>query len=224
MPLIAPDRNRSSDADRMYYLEWFEEHGAYINTKSSAKTWFASFENVTGKSVVSKAEFEMIRDMRDAVHSHPTAGALLKGGVAETSHFAEINGVPCKCRPDYNGHALVDVKSCVDASNHAFARSVANYKYHLQQAVYQQIVNETEGVNKDFVFIACEKSSPYPVAVYQLNFDAVSNGVYLMDKALELYRSCSYSGSWPSYDDDDELSIPIYDREPDLHSLAALEA
>ena len=76
----------------------------------------------------------------------------------------EIMGVDFKGVADRitNG-AIWDLKTCQDASPDAFSKIVANYKYHLQAAVYSLLTGRD-----DFQWLAVEKAPPYNSAVYKL--------------------------------------------------------
>ena len=223
LPIVGPDIPRRSTKDRKAWADFFELNGATIDTSKSATGWFEQFENQTGKIVVTQPEYEMIDSMCESVHCHERASQLLKHGDAELSFFADIDGVEVKCRPDYKSDVLVDVKTCADASARGFAKTCANYKYQLQQAVYQEVVYRATGERLDFVFIAVEKEYPYLVAVYELDEEAVFNGVYLLDKAIKTFIECTDNDIWPGYTDNEELSIPIYEPEKFIYDLGDRE-
>jgi hypothetical protein len=92
---------------------------------------------------VLRAEYDAALAMRDAVMAHPTASQLFAQGVAELSGFFEDDstGIGLRFRPDFmtevNGKpACIDFKTASSADPAEFARSVARYLYHLQNAWY----------------------------------------------------------------------------------------
>lgn len=154
----------------------------------------------TGATIISAADRDAISTMAMAIRQHPVAGDLLAAeGAAESSVFWEhpATGLECKCRPDWwlqDRGILVDLKTTDDASPQAFARSVANYRYHVQAAHY---MSGTQA--KRFILIAVEKKAPYAVAVYELDADALAVGDALRQRDLQAYSSCKDFGIWPGY-------------------------
>jgi exodeoxyribonuclease VIII len=88
----------------------------------------------------------------------------------------------------------VDVKTTEDASASAFAKSIANYRYHVQDAHYR------EGFERDrFVWIAVEIKPPYAVAVYMDDSDMLALGQSHRDTDLRTYAECKAKNEWPGY-------------------------
>lgn len=152
----------------------------------------------SGKTIISAADFDAVTAMVANIRQHPTASTLLLDGIAEASVFwtDRLAGVDCKCRPDWlrNDGICVDLKTTDNASPTAFARSVVNYRYHVQAAHYM-----TGTDAERFVFIALEKKPPYAVAVYELDVAALLEGERLRVRDLERYASCAEFNVWPGY-------------------------
>lgn len=161
----------------------------------------------SGASIISRSDYDAISAMAKAIRNHSVAGRLLTEGKAEHSVFwtDPITGLECKCRPDWwNGSMLVDLKTTEDASPEGFARSIANYRYHVQAAFYMQGTGATR-----FLFVAVEKKPPYAVAVYELDADSLDVGHALRMRDLTTYASCIQERRWPGYSDRIEtLSLP----------------
>ena len=153
----------------------------------------------SGATILSRADFDAVLAMELAIRQHPVASELLQDGIAEASVFwqDERTGLECKARPDWwhrERGLVVDLKTTDDASPAGFARSVANYRYHLQAAHYRA----GTGCSR-FIFIAVEKKAPYAVAVYELDNDAIRAGAELQASLLGQYASCLEFGVWPGY-------------------------
>jgi hypothetical protein len=122
--------------------------------------------------------------------------------------------------PDTDGGRLIipDYKTTQSAEPRAFARSAANFGYHMQDAWYRDTAHAL-GLAEDvaFVFIAQEKTAPYVVSVLELNTEAVMAGRKRNDQALQVFAECTATDKWPSYTSDVELiSLPgwaTYDLE-----------
>lgn len=153
-----------------------------------------------------------IHYMRDAVHADPIASALLGSGVAERSMYwidsdrsggRDATGKLCRGRIDFWSDAhelLVDLKSTADASFSAFAKSVIDRRYHVQDAYYSWGWWRATGKPATgFVFIAVEKEPPWQVACYVLGDGDRDLGRMLFERDLEVYRRCHDADEWPGY-------------------------
>ncbi|WP_310717221.1 PD-(D/E)XK nuclease-like domain-containing protein, partial [Burkholderia multivorans] len=108
--------------------------------KAAAEAWEA--ENA-GKTPLTADQMAAIEQMVVSVRSHQGAANLLASGMAEMSGFwtDPDTGIQCKCRPDWVVTmedrpdwitAIVDVKTCRDASADGFARAIATLGYDVQ--------------------------------------------------------------------------------------------
>ena len=139
---------------------------------------------------------------------------LLQGGKPEVSVFwqDEDTGEECRCRPDYwnDGYnIIVDLKTTQDASPTGFAKSIANYRYHVQAAFYMQGVYAATGKYPErFVFIAIEKEAPFAVGVYEIDADALALGRELYQRDLRTLQQAKQSQQWHAYPKPQILSLP----------------
>ena len=185
-------------------------------TKDGKATWEAFCAENIGAEIVTAEEGEMLNGMVASVRAHPAANALLSGpGIDEGSAYwiDEQSGELCRCRPDFYREDLgiiVDLKSTEDASPDGFARSIAKYFYHKQDAFYSDGLEAALGKSiRGFVFVATEKTPPYLTATYELDGQSIEAGRVLYRKNLEALADCKRSGIWPGYSDKIEtLSLP----------------
>jgi hypothetical protein len=163
--------------------------------------------SANGIEAVSGAEMELAISMRNAVRSHAAAAQLLSDGKAEQSFWWDDSstGMRCKCRPDwFYGSTIIDLKTTTDASPVGFAKSVVNWRYHVQQAHYL-----SAGFADRFIFIAVEKNYPYNVGIYQLDADATVEGEALAKRDLRRIATCQANNQWPGYSESiTSLSLP----------------
>ena len=173
---------------------------------NAGKAAVAAME-AAGIEAVTAPEMEQAMAMAASVRSHQAAAALLRDGKAEQSFWFDdiATGLRCKCRPDwYTGSTIVDLKTTVDASPKGFAKSVAQWRYHVQQSHYL-----AGTFAERFVFIAVEKSYPYAVGVYELDADAVQFGDYERRNNLQTIADCRAISEWPGYGNTIQpLSLP----------------
>ena len=152
-----------------------------------------------GLTPVSHSDWELMEGMVDAVRSHEAASSLFSEGQAEQSFWwdDEASGLCCKCRCDWmNGSTIIDLKTTIagGASPKEFAKTVANFSYHIQAAHYRR------GTKADrFVFVAVEKAWPFTVGLYELEQEAIDLGNEQIDKALAQISEGFRSNEWPGY-------------------------
>ncbi len=171
----------------------------------AAMQWWTEFESrAAGKLLLDAEQAAKVEGMAGAVRRHPVHDELLRDGTPETSFLWRDarTELPCKARFDYlrdDGIAL-DVKSCMDASPEGFARSVAQFRYHVQHAWYNNAHEHLRDASlQAFVFIAVENTAPYGCACYVLEPNAVLFGVNRCLEAMDLYAEAKRSGYWRGY-------------------------
>lgn len=193
-----------------------------------------------GRTILQPEAWEQLRSMRDAVMAHPAARALLSvPGKAEQSVYWNDpkTGELCRCRPDFwrNDGVLVDLKTTEDASPEGFARSIANWRYHVQHPFYMDgVAHAIEQAKLDlpmpraFVFLAVEKTAcvvnglSKGVAVYVLDEGSVNMGRALYRRDLDVYARCASTNQWPGYGDKIvEIAVPSWEFTKNAQLLGA---
>lgn len=185
--IISPDFNRRTKEGR-------EEELAF---KEQAK--------LDGKFIVSEDEIVMIERVAENVDKHKGASALLKAGIPEKSFYWEDpeTGILCKSRTDsISPYAILDVKSCEDASPNAFMKNCAKFNYDLSAAMYREGVNAVENDYLDFAFLVVEKKAPYCVALYVAPPEMLTSGLVRFREALNKVKECRQQGEFPAYQPD----------------------
>jgi hypothetical protein len=175
-------------------------------TKEGKAAWQAVLDS--GKTPLTEDQWQCVNGVAASVHAHPAAADLInsiKPGHFEVSAFDVLEGISVKARIDGLGDDfIIDLKTTQDASESAFAKSVAQFRYHVQAAWYQKIT----GINR-FIFIAVEKEAPYGVACYELDQQAIDAGIRFIEETLPMYRECQALNSWPCYSSTTKtLSLP----------------
>lgn len=168
--------------------------------KTGKEAWAKFEEESQGKVLLKAEDAEAVRRMASAVFSHPASSFLLNlKGKREASYFwtDEDTGIECKCRPDWHSEdrrLIVDLKTTEDASPSAFARSVANYRYHVQSAHYCKGLGAEQ-----FLFVCVEKNPPHLVAVYAATPGLMAAGSRAASRDLATIASCRAANHWPGY-------------------------
>ena len=188
------------------------------NTKAGKEQ--AAEMAASGIEAVTEADMALALSMAAAVRDHPAAALLLANGKAEQSFWWDdiTSGLRCKCRPDwYNGATIVDLKTTTDASPAGFAKSVANFRYHVQANHYL-----AGTFAERFVFIAVEKAYPYCIGVYELDADAMAHGAELRRQNMQTIADCRAINEWPGYSTGIEyLSLPSWALRPDTTTVTS---
>lgn len=170
-----------------------------------------------GKTVLSHEEAAQVRDMVDAVWSHPVAKRVFKDAATEVCLFAEDkDGMQRKGRLDamIKGNAVPDLKTAFSADAMEFEKSIGKYRYHVQAAYYIDLCNLLDMEKSEFLYVVVEKEPPYAVAVYSLDDDAIRLGRMEYQRDLLAVRQCMESGKWPAFADEiREISLPLWMRK-----------
>lgn len=195
-----------------------------VSTKKETVAWEQE-QRAHGLVPVSPAEMGRVNAMAEAVLKHESAGPLLEVAEhREVSVFANVDGVPSRCRFDAlsgqtrRGVIALDLKTAEDATKAGFERTVAKYGYDVQEGHYEDVYEASEGepVN-EFYFIACEKTAPFEVGVFRLPELWVQIGKQKAAEARRIYRECVETGVWPGYDSTIQFLDPptwlVFDHE-----------
>lgn len=196
--------------------EWRKWNG----NATECKDWIAAHED---KPIVKQDDFTAILAMSAHIFDHPAAALALKTGKAEQSLFCEDpdTGLQLKCRTDWlSGNAIVDLKTCQDASPTGFAKTIANFGYDVQ-AAFNLDIAAILGLGKEhFIFIAVEKEPPYAVGVYQLDEESIACGRSKYRRLLNRYLECAIANKWPAYSSNVEfLKLPKWALSNEFNAL-----
>jgi len=187
-------------------------------TKMGKAEWEVFTTASTGRTVLTKGDADLVMRMGRSVFGHPAAAMLLGlPGKAETTHMwtDAATGLQCKCRPDWltdDGRIMVDVKTTENASPREFARSIAQWRYHVQAAWYLDGVEQSTGTRPEqFLFVCVEKKAPFACAVYAADAEMIAAGAKTAARDLEVLATCKAADAWPGYSDQIEpISLPAW--------------
>lgn len=157
-----------------------------------------------GKTPLSEEDYEAIRGMVTAVHSHELAGKMIRDGEPEltVSWTDDETGLQCKARADYYVRKLgmvLDIKSTEDATWEGFRRNIAKWRYHVQDALYRAGFAAVGEPCQHFVFVAVEKTFPHAIGIYTLDADSVSKGYSAARRDITTLAECLKKDEWPGY-------------------------
>ena len=198
----APNCARRSKDEKQTWADFWECSEGKIRVDAQGSIVYKDKNGVIKKD--SLLNVETARKMADSVMAHPIAAKIFGKGLKEKSIYSldPDTGILKRCRidciPDYS-NVIFDLKSTLDASPAGFAKSIANFEYHVQGAYYLDIANEQKLEREVFGFVAVEKSPPYAVGVYQLSQDFLEIGRATYRERLDLLCECEAKDEWPAY-------------------------
>ena len=157
------------------------------------------------KIIITEDEMQKLQLMRQSALAHPDAKKLLEmQGECEASlYWIDFEtDVLCKIRPDkivyINGKPIiVDIKKTSNIND--FGRSIEDYRYHVQAAMYIDGYTEIFDITPIFLFIAVSEvieAGRYPVRVFQLDEHDLNIGYNLYREDLLTYAHCLQSNRW----------------------------
>lgn len=174
-----------------------------------------------GMTVMEAEQGRKLKLMRDSVMAHSSARWMLEQeGFCEASHYwiDPETGELCRIRPDKrlkNHPYILDVKKVADMDR--FSRHIEEFRYHVQNAMYQEGALHTTGEPHGFVFIAVSETidcGRYPVRVFELDPEDVETGGRLFHRDLNTYHKCRNSGEWGGVE---MISRPSWARKQDAY-------
>jgi exodeoxyribonuclease VIII len=152
--------------------------------------------------------------MANAIKANEKFQELTKTGTGQAVALAHDPNTKmlCKAKADWycpERRLLVDLKTAEHADADSFARSIANYRYHVQDAFYRMVFSVASGVPVErFIFAVMEKPEkgidPHPdrMAFYELTYEEVVAASNTFSSDLEALQYCMDNDTWAGYPQD----------------------
>ncbi len=172
-------------------------------TKAGKEEWSSFSASCEGRLVITQDDFALISAMKAGLQANPHARQLLEtAGKTERSvrWTDRETGLPLKARFDKlcDCGLIVDLKTTADPSPEAWAKSVVNFGYHRQDALYLAGAWEALKFDGMFVFIAVGKEPPHETVVYELDDEARELGRDQNSAVLKELSQRKQTGDWSS--------------------------
>ena len=167
------------------------------------------------KEYITTGEYEIIKNMRIAVHKHPAAVKVLAEGLREQTVIwkDKSTGLLCKSRPDQspnpNTKILVDLKTAESADSRLWFNKAHKFGNFRQSGFYLDGRNaQIEDPDKhftEFVFVVVEKKAPFRVEVYGVDADMDDSmilwGREEYKRIMRIEVQCRKNEFYPHYQD-----------------------
>lgn len=173
------------------------------------KEWYeGQMQLAKGKILIDREQYDKLRAMKDKLMQHPYANILISKGIPERGLIGELDTmagkIGIKLIPDLrndNKRICIEYKTTVRASKKDFPKEAANYDYHIQAALYSDMLELFYNDNRPvkFIFIAQEKRKPYGFNIFEASPKFIAQGRYEYEMLLQLYKYCLDNDYWPGY-------------------------
>lgn len=171
-------------------------------TNEGKAIWSSFQENLNGRTIVEESDFKRCNDIVDAMQRNPGVQRLVNlPAYAEYELFFERCNVECKAKLDLlsmDCGLIIDFKTSNDPSPNGFQKSVINYGYHRQSAMYIDAARDSLGIECRMVFVVVNKKAPFVAAIYELSSELLNAGRMELDGLLEEYKRRSATNNWVS--------------------------
>jgi hypothetical protein len=182
------------------------------NGARSGNAWKAFAAEHNGRILLKRDQFNHCLRLVDRVHKHPIAGKLLKEvDVWEEPRFwtHKPSGVECRCKVDaqITKHRWrMDVKTSADAMPEGFSKSIADFFYHLQTAMYLDSFDDDTDEWK-WTWLVVQTEGLPRVRCYEIDATALALGRDLMDRYLDEYHERRERNDWSDDNEDKIVAI-----------------
>ena len=222
--LTAPDEDTSSrvmlravhalvlEPDR--FEDSFSVYGGRRDKRT--KAYQAHLEEHAGTAVLNVRDYDLACTTARAIRTHPGVRPLLDTGRPEVSltWVDEATGLPCKCRIDWLGSALVDLKTLGTTNERQVASIVARDLNHGQLAHYDAGLRAHD-INVPAFLVVAEGKGAHDVAVFELDAGipdgALHVGRVLRRRLMTRLAECVEFDHWPGrHEGRQQLCLPTY--------------
>ncbi len=167
-------------------------------TKAGREQYNDWFQSITGKSIITEAEYETAQACADAVRG------IIPVGLTEPVYRASTRygWLQCRCdriRPVGHTGQGWELKTVSDIAR--FERQAFDLGYHWQEAMYTYVIKYATGaMMPPWIFVAVETKPPYDVIVRRFDESLYPILKPRLEKVLDRYAECRKTDQWPGVD------------------------
>lgn len=167
--------------------------------------------------ILKEEDANRVPRMAEAIANHDEAAKALRNSPQrEVILQGGYYGVPIKGIVDAMGCNVIEVKTCMDSSDDAFAFHVNDLDYDAQAVWYMELSK------KRVAWIAVENHAPYTVNFIYPSALMEASGRDKMDMMIRKYNICARSGDWSAYACGD-YTKELHEIDPPYSRLKQLE-
>lgn len=178
------------------------------NAGKAIKAAFA--EENQGKIILSADDGKAVEGMAAGILRNKTVVSLLESAKdREVSIFWD----GMKARLDaVSPLGVLDLKTTGKvADRRTFSKSIFEFGYHIQGAMYLMAAAKAGFPCEDFFFICCESFPPHECNYYPLGHESLEVGKRELDRLKALCEECEKTGVYPGYpEEQEEINIPTW--------------
>lgn len=169
------------------------------------KEWDAFEAKHAGKAILTPAYHDHLIGMVAALRRHPIVRRWVgKTEATEVAAIGIVEGVRIKARCDaLTSEPLVDLKKVTSTDPRLITRTILDFGYHIQAAIYRKLFNRDR-----FMLICIEGTPPYDVVPYELSPAFLRLGADEASGLLQAYAHCAKTNQWPGRSDDTVVLEP----------------
>lgn len=182
------------------YADWRTKNAQAFRAEARAagKIPVLVEQATTITSMVARAQDKLL-------HCPDLAGIDLSTLEPEQTIVFDVDGVMCRCRPDWIAPDLSLVVSYKTVGGNAdplsFTRTAAGLGYDTQSAFEMAAIKALTGREPHYVWLAGEVEEPFAVSLLGLSPMFRDFAARKFERALLLWRHCMETGQWPAYPD-----------------------
>lgn len=148
--------------------------------------------------------YAMVDAARAQLAAHgATPSPFTDGKPEQTLVWEEPGGVVCRARLDWlrdDNSAIDDLKTTSRSADPAtFSRRLFGFGGDVQAAFYLRGLEQLTGERAEFRWVVIETYAPYALSVVAPGPDVLTIAEKKVSYALDVWRRCLDTGSWPAY-------------------------
>jgi len=197
----------------------------WSNQLKYCKAWTQE-QRYLGLTPYSAADYDKAATIIKNIKEHKTAGPWMEGGKDQVAIVWEDKetSLLCKGRIDkLHPYSVVDLKSTGNASPFEFSRTINNFLYHVQGAMYSGGLSQLNGGEYlPFNLVVAESEAPHCVATYKIGAESIVTGENIFHRAIHKYKDYLEMGPTGYSQFAEEIEIPewaVYQADIDESKL-----
>lgn len=146
----------------------------------------------------------MVAAARAQLAAHKEAADAFTNGKPEQTLIWQEGGIWCRARLDWlpnGGVTFYDYKTTSSSANpDVWTRTAYDGEHDLQVALYRRGIRAVLGIAEPrFRFVVQETEPPYALSVIELSPAAIDYADKRIREAIEIWRRCLETDTWPGY-------------------------